>query len=77
VGVCVSCAQYREVVFWAPSSQVVLGRRQQRLGSLVMAEQHIKTLADEQAVPVLLKVRSGGWVMGGGGRKGRAQGEGM
>ena len=50
-------SQEREVVFWAPSSQVVLARKQQRLGSLVLSEQPIKKISDDQALPVLMKVR--------------------
>ena len=43
-------------MFWAPSSQVVLARKQQRLGSLVLSEEPIKKISDDQALPVLMKV---------------------
>ena len=58
-----SLVQEREVVFWSPSSQVVVARKQQRLGSLVLSEEPIKRISDDQALPVLMKVgRSGSTV---------------
>jgi hypothetical protein len=47
----------RTVVFWAPASKVVLARAQERLGALVLSEQAAE-VADEEALPVLFKVRA-------------------
>ncbi len=44
-----------DVAFWAPASKAVLGRRQKRLGSLLLSEEPIK-LTDDVALPVLIKV---------------------
>jgi hypothetical protein len=46
----------RTVVFWASASKAVGAKRQKVLGSLVLAEHTVK-VGDEQALPVLLKVR--------------------
>jgi hypothetical protein len=50
----------RNSVFWASASKQVLGRRQRRLGSLVLSEVPLQ-LSDEMALPVLLQV---GWGWG-------------
>lgn len=48
----------RTVVFWAPASKAVGAKRQRVLGSLVLRESAVK-VGDEQALPVLIKVREG------------------
>jgi len=45
-----------ENVFWAPASKAVLGRKQQRLGALVLSEEAV-AVSDDKALPVLFKVR--------------------
>ncbi|MEW5304772.1 MAG: hypothetical protein WDW36_007359 [Sanguina aurantia] len=44
----------REVVFWASGSKAVLGRRQRRLGCLLLSEL-VVPVTDEAAVPALLQ----------------------
>ncbi|KXZ49485.1 hypothetical protein GPECTOR_21g711 [Gonium pectorale] len=46
--------QEREVVFWASGSKAVLGRRQRRLGRLVL-EERAAPVSDEAALPALLQ----------------------
>lgn len=49
-----------DVVFWAPASKAVLGRRQEKLGSLVLSEAQMN-VDDERALPVLFQVGVGLW----------------
>lgn len=44
-----------QVVFWASGSKAVLGRRQRRLGCLLLSEL-VVPITDEAAVPALLQV---------------------
>jgi hypothetical protein len=55
-GVLVCAVQDRLLVFWAAASKQVVAKQQRVLGSLVLSEQAAKA-DDEQALPVLLKVR--------------------
>jgi hypothetical protein len=50
------CPVVAQVVFWASASKTVLGRRQRRLGRLVL-EERSRPVTDEQALPALLQVR--------------------
>ena len=57
-----SMVSERRIAFWATATKAVLGRRQRRLGALVLQDEPIP-LTDEEALPQLIKVFGlVGWV---------------